>query len=356
MQKKLIALAVASVLAAPLAAQAGVEVYGQARMSLDFNNNNSSVVGDEDSAISLASNRSRLGFRGDEDLGGGLRGMWQFEQGVALDTGNWNDARRDSFIGLGGTFGSVLAGNLSTPYRASTRALDPFSNTRGDHNAIIGSLNGFAGWNDENRVSNAIAYVSPDNHTGFRASLAYIMPSAAGTDDNLPMTTLESDEDGYSLSATFTQAAFLITAGYESWNSLGTARNDVEAWKIGGSFGFMDATTLGFIWESLDMGGTTATDGDRDAWTVSLKHKMGDVGLMAAYAMADETGGVTDTGADHFSIGASYAMSKTTEAYALYSMVSNDAKGRYSLDGVNGITGQDVSSFSLGINHTFSSK
>jgi predicted porin len=40
MQKKLIALAVASVLAAPLAAQAGVEVYGQARMSLDFNSNN----------------------------------------------------------------------------------------------------------------------------------------------------------------------------------------------------------------------------------------------------------------------------------------------------------------------------
>ena len=137
MQKKLIALAVASVLAAPLAVQAGVEAYGQARMSLDFNNNNDSGVGQEDSAISLSSNRSRLGFRGDEDLGGGLNALWQFEQGVDFDTGNWNGQRRDSYLGLGGNFGTVLAGNLSTPYRASTRVLDPFSNTRGDHNAII---------------------------------------------------------------------------------------------------------------------------------------------------------------------------------------------------------------------------
>ena len=83
---------------------------------------------------------------------------------------------------------------------------------------------------------------------------------------------------------------------------------------------------------------------------------MGDMALMAAYAMADEAGGVADTGANQFSLGASYALSKTTGVYALYSMVGNDSAGNYSLEGVNGVLGEDVSSFSVGINHAFSSK
>lgn len=303
----------------------------------------------------MPSNRSRLGFRGDEDLGGGLKALWQFEQGVAFDTGSWNTgSSRDSYIGLNGGFGTVLAGNLSTPYRVATSGLDPFRNTRGDNNAIIGSLNGSTGWNDENRANNAVAYASP-NMSGFSAMAAYIVPSAA-TGDSLPMTTAQGKEDAYSLSGAYTNGPIFVTAGYESWNALGVGGDDVSAWKIGGSYTLMDATTFGAIWESLDMGGTTGTDGDRDAWTLSVKHKMGDIALMAAYAMADETGGVADTGANQFSLGASYALSKTTEAYALYSMVGNDSAGRYSLDGVNGVLGEDVSSFSVGINHTFSSK
>lgn len=354
MHKKLIALAIASVLAVPLAAQAGVEVYGQARMSLDFNNNNDPVATNEDSVIAVSSNRSRIGFRGDEDLGGGLKALWQFEQGVAFDTSTWGNEKRDSYIGLSGNFGTVLAGNLSTPYRVATSGLDPFRSTRGDNNAIIGSLNGSTGWNDENRAGNAVAYASPDM-SGFSAMAAYIVPSAA-TGDSLPMTTVQGKEDAYSLSGAYASGPIFVTAGYESWNSLGVGGDDVSAWKIGGSYTLMENTTLGAIWENLDMGGTTGTDGERDAWALSVKHKMSDITLMAAYAMADETGDVADTGANQFSLGASYALSKTTEAYALYSMVGNDSAGGYSLDGVNGVVGQDVSSLSVGINHTFSSK
>lgn len=354
MQKKLIALAVASVLAAPLAAQAGVEVYGQARMSLDFNSDNNPAATNEDSAISVSSNRSRIGFRGDEDLGGGLKALWQFEQGVAFDTGNWNDSRRDSYIGLNGGFGTVLAGNLSTPYRVATSGLDPFRNTRGDNNAIIGSLNGNTGWNDENRANNAIAYASPDM-SGFSAMVAYI-PASAATGDDLPMTTAASEEDAFSLSGSYSNGPIFVTAGYESWSALGLGRDDVSAWKIGGSYTLMGNTTLGAIWESLDRGSLGTTKSDRDAWTLNAKHKMGDITLMAAYAMADETGGVANTGANQLSLGAAYALSKTTEAYALYSTVGNDSAGRYSLDGVNGVVGEDVSSLSVGINHTFSSK
>lgn len=353
MNKKLIALGVAAALTAPLAAQAGVEVYGQARASIDFINNNDNAAGNEDSAITLSSNYSRLGFKGDEDLGNGLSALWQIEQDFDIDTGETFTHSRDTFIGLGGGFGTVLAGKLSTPYRVATTALDPFHDTAGDHSAIIGSLDGNTGWNDENRASNAIAYVSP-NMNGFNASVAYILANAAGDDDNLPMTTGESDQDAYSVAGNYSNGPIFVTAGYESWNALGTGGDDATAWKIGGSYTIMDATTIGAIWESLDGGGAS---GDRDAWSLSAKHKMGDTALMAAYSMADEAGSVADSGASQFSIGVSQSLSKATDVYALYSVVANDDFGDYSLDNRSGaVGGEDMSAFSVGINHKFSSK
>src|SRR3569623_130742 len=356
LNKKLIVLSIAVAMKGPLAAQAAVEVYGEARASLDFVNNNDNNSANKDSTVSLTSNHSRLGFKGDEDLGNGLTALWQIEQDVEFDTGAAFDSHhaRDTFIGLGGGFGTVLAGHLSTPYRASTTALDPFHSTRGDHNAIIGSVNGFDGWNDENRVDNDIAYESP-NMNGFGVSAAYILSSADPTvGDDLPKTSAEDKQDAYSLSANYNNGPIYVTAGYEAWNKLGAGGDDASAWKIGGSYTIMDATTLGFIWESADMGGTV---GDRVAWSLSAKHMMGDTTLMAAYSMADDVGSTSDSGAQQFSIGVSQALSKATDVYALYTMVGNDSAASYSLDNTPGVVvGQDMSAFSVGINHKFSSK
>ena len=67
------------------------------------------------------------------------------------------------------------------------------------------------------------------------------------------------------MSGTCASGPIFVTAGYESWNALDAGGDDVSAWKIGGSYTLMGNATLGAIWESLDMGGTAATDGDRDA-------------------------------------------------------------------------------------------
>ena len=351
MQKKLIALAVASILAAPLAAQAGVEVYGQARMSLDFSSNNSSVVGDEDSAIAVSSNKSRIGFRGDEDLGGGLKALWLIEQNIALDTNPSFSGGRDAYLGLGGNFGTVLLGRINTPYKNATQQLDVFANTRGDYNGIIGVINApTATFN--NRFNNSIQYRTPEMG-GFKAALAY---SVNAVDDELPVTTADGDKDAYSLSGSWGQGPLFLTAAYESLNAVTPVTGgteDATAWKIGGSFSLGGMTTLGAMWESADLGSNNA---DRDAWYIGLAHKMDALTLKAAFTMADETGGVADTGATQFSLGAAYALSKATEAYALYTMVGNDSSAAYRIEQVGGVVGQDVSSFSLGINHTFSSK
>ncbi len=353
MNKKLIALGVAAALtaplAAPLAAQAGVEVYGQARASVDFVNNNAPATAGEDSVISLSSNASRLGFKGDEDLGNGLTAMWQLEQGYSVDTGNAFTAR-DTFVGLGGGFGTVMLGKLSTPYKNSTGSLDIFSDTRADYNAIMGSVDGAVVF--DNRASNTIAYMTP-NMSGFSAAVAYVMAKGAN-DDNLSMTSTESDQDAYSLSGSYNNGPIFVTAAYESLNAQGAGGDDASAWKIGGSYTIMDATTVGAIWESADVGGSA---GDRDAWYLNVAHKMGDTTIKGAIAMADEMGSVTDTGATQFALGVSQALSKATEVYALYTVVSNDASADYGLISNSSNTlGEDMSAFSLGVNHKFSSK
>src|SRR5690606_23843081 len=136
MRKTLIGLAVAGVLAAPLAAQAqgsNVQIYGLLQPSFDYIDN-----GDEKGGF-IQDNNSRLGFKGSEDLGGGLKAIFQLESRVAFDErgdgAGW--VNRDSWVGLAGGFGSLTVGNHQSAYVRSTASLDPFADTIGDYNNIM---------------------------------------------------------------------------------------------------------------------------------------------------------------------------------------------------------------------------
>ncbi len=359
MQKMLIALAVTSVLVAPLGSQAGVEIYGQARISVDFSSNNDPGVGQEDSALTVSSNRSRLGFRGDEALSGGLKALWQIEQQVNFDTSTWGAAKRDTFVGLNGTFGTVMLGRLITPYKISTIFKDNFISSRGDHNAILGYVNTpildpAYPVHFNNRLDNSINYLTPSSMAPFSARVAY---SVNNKSDDLPMTNVDSERDAFSINGVYDSAPLYLTAAYEALNAVTAVpggRDDATAFKLGGTYTLGGMTTLGAIWESADLGGA---NNDRDAFHLTVAHKLdGAITLKAAYTLADEVGGAANTGASHFVVGASYAFSKTTEAYALYTILSNDSAARYALDGLFSVPGEDVSSFSVGLNHVFSSK
>ena len=95
MNKKLVAVAVAGLLAAPLAAQAqtaNVTLYG--RLEYRLRNSSTALKPDcrrhfvEPHRFAPSSNSSRLGMRGTEALGGGLNAIFQIEQNVSGDTGN----------------------------------------------------------------------------------------------------------------------------------------------------------------------------------------------------------------------------------------------------------------------------
>src|SRR6185437_8141014 len=115
MKKKLVAVAVAGVLGAPLAAHAqtaNVTLYG--RLNIDFEVVSGRQQDGSNPHVSrLSSNSSRLGVRGTEPLGGGLSAIFQIEQSITGDTGNSATsgfASRDTFVGFQGGWGTFKMG------------------------------------------------------------------------------------------------------------------------------------------------------------------------------------------------------------------------------------------------------
>ncbi|MGC2049777.1 MAG: porin, partial [Gallionella sp.] len=218
MQKKLIALAIATAMTVPALAYAEATVYGQARLSID--NFNDGVVAASASAWQLNSNASRLGFKGSEDLGNGLSAVWQMEATVAMDTGTGQDPPhattaffdRNTYLGVkSNDFGTVLVGRHDTPYKMSTRNLDLFADTAGDNR----SGNGLGGVGNSGlmsahdvRLGNVIAYVSP-GISGFSIAAAGIF----GGEDPLADSTKGT---GYSLNGTWKSDSFYAALAYQS--------------------------------------------------------------------------------------------------------------------------------------------
>src|SRR5512139_1010765 len=196
MKKSLIALAVAGAFAAPaFAATENVDVYGKLHMSVSvFSDQQETTLGGVHAGINdvqISSNASRIGFKGAEDLGGGLSAIWQIESGVNLDeqSGTW--ASRNSFVGLKGEWGTAIAGNHDTPLKLVGRAVDLFGDTMADSRNVMGG-------GSDIRAKNTVAYISP-SFSGFSIAAAYTNdPAAEGTKLNpagLPRTGTEKQLD-----------------------------------------------------------------------------------------------------------------------------------------------------------------
>jgi len=363
MKKSLIALAVAGTFAAPaaFAATANVDIYGVIKMSYDYVDTDSSRAGEDDNLSRISSNSSRIGFKGSEDLGGGLKAIWQWESQIAADANAAGITNRNTFIGLNGGFGTVLAGTHDTPYKLSTGRLDVFVDTMGDYNTIIGSGGG-ANVLDL-RTSNTIAYISP-NMSGFSVAAAYVFANEAGNDG-------AKNSKAYSLSGSYSNGPLFATLAYEDHKNMspgtGITAADRDGFKAGVGYSFGD-TKLGLVYETIDSDNKAE---ERSAWLVNVAHAMGPITLKASYGRAgnsDAPGG--SDGATNYVLGADYAMSKRTKVYALYAKTDNKSVGRYAIGGAgaggiyrpgtfpltgstDGAAGNDPSVFSIGMEHSF---
>ena len=362
MQKKLVALAVMGVLAAP-AAMADVTVYGGAQLSVNMDSVDAANAGDETSATSVTSNSSRIGLKGTEELKNGMTLSYKIERQISWDN-NEDDGQiqkaRDTYVAVKGDFGTVVVGRHSTPYKKATK--DIFSNTRGDYNSIMGLAVKKNGVGHNLRVDNVIAYISPEL-SGLSVFAAYV-PDAG--DDSVDNTV---DLEAFSVAANYKRGPLKAALAYEVVNNavvVGTTGTDDDAAvKASVTYKVADATSLGLVWESIDAG-TDASNKEltQDNVYLSVVHGLSDATkLKFAYAQAGDVGGTSDTGAMQYTLGVSTKASKNTEFYALYTNLTadKDAKG-YKLNGgqkleAMGKSGNDkvASSFSVGVVHKFAS-
>ncbi len=313
MKKSLIALAVAGAFAAPaaFAASANVDVYGH--MNIALQDTDASGVD-----LDVVDNVSRIGFKGSEDLGGGLKGVWQIEQqfdaNTADNTAFGGKGLRNTFVGLAGGFGTVVIGRHDTPYKLGTGSLDIFADTIGDYNGRLDGVDLINATHDA-RAADAVAYISPE-WSGFHFAAA-IVPSMDHLDNG-------DTSDAFSATGIYKNGPLFGSLSYQSVEVL-----DSDAWKLGLSYAFGD-TTVGFAYENIDQ----ATD--RDSWLLNVKHAMGPITLKAQYGQVD----VGSADQQQFVVGADYALSKRTTAYFVYGNGDNDV-------------GSDVSGWNLGVKHAF---
>jgi len=154
--KKLLAIAVAAAVAAPMAAMADTKVYGKGHMSVGKTNGVSGLF--------VESHSSRIGLKGSNALDNGLTATHQFEIGYNFTDEEGSLTPRNSWIGLKGGFGEVRVGRQTTPYSVVDDAAD-FPQRNGH------ALHTFQ------RVPNAIAYINKFGSVGFAA--AYVAAGAA---------------------------------------------------------------------------------------------------------------------------------------------------------------------------------
>ena len=213
--KKLIALAIAAL---PAAAMADVTIYGEIGGAFESNStqgiqivNGKAVQGQRQTVNRVESYNSKIGFKGNEDLGNGLKAIWQVESELNIDNSSSQNsfATRDSFVGLtSNSFGTIQAGRLSSFINLESK-LDPWKYSDGFNG--LASNNGIARY--ETRFNNAIAYTSPE-FAGFSARALY---SAAGE----VRTARGENTNAYDLGLKYTNSGFYGLYSYTASNNAG---------------------------------------------------------------------------------------------------------------------------------------
>ena len=368
MQKKVIALAVAGILAAPMAAQAGVEVYGKARLSFGSITNDDSASNHDKNKLAVSSHASRLGFKGAEDLGNGMKAVWQIERGIDFTdkTGpSGSDlSTRNTFAGLTGDFGTALLGTHDTPYKISTGSLDPFGDTFADYNAVIDST-------QDARSANVVAYISP-SMSGFTVAAAYVTDFV---NDNLPDTTTTSATDkkkqpAISLAGMYSNGPLYAALAYQKVNETSatcsaTKCEDIKGVKLGVGYK-INQFNLGVVYEKVNA--SNSVD-QKNAYISGVMDMGSGMNLKAAFGKKGNPTSMSNADAKFFALGVGKNMTANTELYALYTSIKDGVNattagvGAYGLGvgnqpiGAAGPVGGEskAAAFVVGINHNFSS-
>ncbi len=347
MKKSLLALAVLGAFAGAASAQSSVTIYGVVDASIS-----SIDRGGEGSTLGLESGNnaaSRIGFKGVEDLGNGLKAEFVLENGFDVDTGAAGSTgdevggfSRLAYVGLNGGFGTVRMGRQNSQIKEAISSFDVFGSS-----GLMNGVDYLNGGGVAERVSNQITWNS-NNYGGFSGRVGYVFGEQE--DDT-------GARQGYGVQLGYENGPLNVQFGYNNQNNVNStaavdlgdredtilgATYDFGAFKLHGSYGQQktDATVVG----GAEIKVKSAMIGASVPFGASK--------LRAEYINNNDDR--ADMDSNIFAIGYTYSMSKRTTFYATYAHVDNDAASPMAFYGDNdAVAGQNADAFAVGIQHNF---
>ncbi len=333
-------LAIAVIAAAPLlaAAQSNVTIYGVLDAALSKEDTGAPGGKLPVQLNSGNQSSSRFGFRGTEDLGGGLKAIYNLEAGYALDTGVGDSALfgRRSVVGLESEYGTITLGREYSPVAAIAGATDPLGQ------GFYGSnLSAFSAGRLTRRLSNSVNYKS-NVYSGFSALAAYSAgEKTTGPSGNLRGVGLQYADGGLYIGGAYHEYERLAT-GNDKEYTIGAAYKfgDIE---VKGGYLVADPTGANNKFEQYNIGATYTMAANK--FFVSFQQNKIEAGGAKGNALA---------------LAYTYNLSKRTNLYASYAKLDNNNSGVFGLNSSStNITppttapGSDPSALTLGIRHAF---
>ncbi|ASI70130.1 MAG: porin [Diaphorobacter nitroreducens] len=313
-------------------AQSSVTLYGRVNTSVERQK-----VGGTSNTV-MQNNSSRFGFKGTEDLGGGLKAGFQLESGFNSDTGTgsgWTHPTtgmtfaRQSEVNLSGGFGMIRLGNFTPESYYATADYVSMHN------------------HDTGTSSDALYYdpvwfggLSTTNKIGYRS------PSLGGLTIDASVNLHEQTtggKNGYDLAANYNIGALNLGAGYSQVDS--NRQLGLRALYTFGQF-----VVGGYYQRNKDDNQLLATGaGNRNNFRLAGAYMMGASEFHVNVGRAGKWSDIADSSATQWTLGYNYNFSKRTKVYAFYTKVDNKAGATY----MTGAAGQDFSSLALGVRHNF---
>jgi predicted porin len=314
---------------------------------------------------------SRLGFRGVEDLGGGLKASFWLEMGLAADTGGnagiWGNStasnanrlffNRRSTVSLSNQWGELRLGRDYTPTFWNWTVFDPFG-TNGVGAAtnlalgtdLQGALAGST-FGTLVRANNMVQYILPGGVQG--TGLYGQLSAAAG--EGAASNKYFGGRIGYAA------GPFDVAVSYGQTDQLvvGVPNTDVDgdAWNIGGSWNFGFMKLSGFYGQMDADGRINGVSGKagRENWYVGVAAPFGQWNLKASYGGTNGKDLLDDLDASQWAIGVDYNLSKRTALYATWSSINNDNGARFAVSTQASTlqSGSNSSGGQVGVRHSF---
>jgi predicted porin len=341
LKKKLIALAAACA-ASGAFAQSSVTLFGVVDVGV------ARLTGDGTSRTGLSTggaNISRLGFRGTEDLGGGLAASFWLEAGLDVDSGNGKAAgggglnfNRRSTVSLSSTgWGELRLGRDDAATFLNTLIFDPFI-TNG-----VGGNNAFIMQGAPIQISNAISYFSPASLGGFYGQLQYAPGEQLSSAANSKQGNYWGVRGGWRNKALNVAAATGELRG-------ASAADDIRIHNAGISYDFGLAKPS-LLWATEKKNGVKLS-----AWELGVTAPVGVGELRGQVSRYNTSGSNADW--TKVAVGYGYNFSKRTQVYATVAHVSNRDGAQRSI-GVQGLAapgtslGGSSNGYEAGIRHFF---